>query len=905
MAQIVRYDAQQGLDSGRMPQANVRNYAAEALTGLGGAIQDVAAAFQSQQEKKEDFKAQDGYRRLQMQYGQQMEDQAANMPEDGTGFHDDFMTKTYIPERDKFLSSLPARLREQYGTLLGDDGSDTTAWSIKAATRERDQLYNWYDTKAAENKDLLATAIAQDPDGYDAFLKQGMDYIDAMGLPTDRKMKHRRDWERMAQIAFLNTQLEKNPEAVLKDLGADPRYLTPTTQFTILKQALIGQESGGDPNAVSPKGAVGLMQVMPRTAVDISKWIGDGLISKDMSDARIASIISNPVINQKYGEFYLKKMIRDFGPRGGLEAALVAYNGGPERAKKWIESGFDDSVLPAETRNYYKAVIARMPTSQPGGGGRGDPSAVQFEFSRGSRAPLSGQDEAHLSKDLTDRVKSAFAGVGIDRVRITSGFRDAADNQRVGGAKRSQHMHGNAIDIDVSGYSHAERIKIIEALSANGITGLGIGANMIHADIGGRRAWGYAGSAGGGEVPAWAKATIDKHLANTLSTPQTGVRSNGRFGNLPYADRQDFIAKADRQLASMAAADSRQNAVQRVELRSAMANELASISATGSSTGNVDDTAVSTILGEDDYVKWVRDRERAQRTFTATSGVDQMTVEEMDERIADYTPDPGSPTFADDQKVAAALQKRVDDTMKERARQPDKAAMRYPDVAEAFAKIGSTDNPNPTDVQNYVRLMLERQKDFSLKQGSEAPINREWAMNIGRFLSRIPELAGRNAAEVNASIVDRYRVLEETFGEYTDEVILYALSQYKGVGSNTAVLLTQMMTEVGTGVDTIGKLQDRISRATDQDQIDSATQEPGVWSTFKSFFTGEANDAAPGEPGDAEPAQFEETPVDNELVQRAMSAIGSLDDLTPAEEAALVARYGKVNVDKAKAQLAR
>lgn len=904
MAQIVRYDAQQGLDSGRIPNTQVRNYVGEALTGLGGAVQDVAAAFQQQQEKKEDFKAEDGYRRLQLQYGQQMDDQAANMAEDGSGFHDAFMTKTYIPERDKFLASLPKRLQERYSTLLGDGGSATEAWSIKAATKERDQLYGWYDAKVGENKEMIATAIAQDPDGYDAFLKQGMDYIDATGLPTDQKMKQQRDWERMAQIAFLNTQLERNPEAVLKDLGADPRYLTPTTQFGMLKKALVAQESGGDPNAVSHKGAIGLMQVMPRTAVDISKAMGDGLISADMSDERIASIISNPVINQRYGEFYLKKMLRDYGPRGGLEAALVAYNGGPERAKQWIESGFDDSVLPKETRDYYKSVIARLPTTQPGGAGKGDPSGVQFVFDRKGASPIAGQDESHLSKDLSDRVKSAFAGIGLDRIRINSGFRSEEDNKRVGGAKGSQHLHGNAVDIDVSGYSHAERIKIIEALSASGITGLGIGTNIIHADIGGRRAWGYASSAGGGEVPGWAKAAIDKHLSNTLAMPGTGIRGSGRFGNLPYADRQQFIAKADRQLAALDARDKQQNAVQRVELRTAMSNELASITATGQSTGNVDDTAVSTILGEDDYIKWVNERDRAQRTFTATQGVDQMTLEEMDQRVSDFTPDPGSPTYADDLKVSTALERKIKDVLNERARQPEKAAMRYPDVAEAYAKIENEPNPNPADVQEFVRLNLERQKDFGLKAGSEAPIPRPWAMEIGRALSRIPDLSGKNAADVNASIIVQYDALQKVFGEYTDEVILYAMSQYRGIGPNTGEVLKGYMEAIQAGGDPLRRIRERLDSGLDKDQIEGAT-EPGIWSTFKSFFTGEANDAAPGDAGEPEPSTFEETPADNDLVQRAMSAIGSLDDLTPAEEAMLVKRYGKANVVKAKSELAR
>ena len=82
----------------------------------------------------------------------------------------------------------------------------------------------------------------------------GLTEIDASGLPTETKMKQRAAWERMAQVSYLNRMLEQDPEGVLKSLGADPRYLSPTTQFESLKKALVVQESGGDPSAVSTRG---------------------------------------------------------------------------------------------------------------------------------------------------------------------------------------------------------------------------------------------------------------------------------------------------------------------------------------------------------------------------------------------------------------------------------------------------------------------------------------------------------------------------------------------------------------------------------------------------------------------------------------------------------------------------
>lgn len=902
MAEIVKYTQQQAI-GGQASSTPIRSYTGSALEGLGGAIADIGAQFSQMQQQKEDFAAKDGYRKLQLQLANDMDTRAQDIAPDGTGFHDGFMKDVYSPARDKFLEGLPTRLKEQYGTLLGQDGSDTAEWSIRGATKERDQLYSWYGNQIDVSNEELATAIAMDPDGYDKYLKEGTDLIDQSGLPTGDKTKLARKWEHMAQISFLNKQLERDPEGVLKQLGADPRFLTPETQFSMLKNAVVYQESRGKANAISPKGAVGLMQVMPRTAVEISKELGDGLISADMSDERITSIISNPTTNQQYGEHYLRKMIRTYSSRGGVEAALIAYNGGGKRAEEWIKSGFDDSVLPAETRKYYKSIMERLPTTSPGTE-TGDPSKVRIETSEAKGlATLTGKSTENLNKDLTDRVQTAFAGLGIDRVKINSGYRSPEDNAAAGGAKQSQHMHGNAMDIDVTGYSIAERVKIIEGLSAAGITGLGIGTNIIHADIGGRRAWGYKTSAGGGAVPKWAAAAIERHLSNTSVAPKSGTRMAGRFSTLPYSDRQTMIAKADQALTQRANEDRKQNVVARTQLENNMRNEIAALQSTGSSAGAVEDTAVSTVLGEERYLKWINEKQLALRTFNATDGLDTASPQEMETRVSDYTPDAQSPTFADDQKIAAAVQKKVDTIMKERASSPDKAAMRYADVKEAYDKVTSAPTPTPAEAQEFVRLMLEKQKDFGIKPGSEQPVPRAWAMQIGASLSRIPEIKGNNLQEVNAGILAQYESLQEVFGEYTDEVIISALATYRGVGPNTAEVINQYMKSIQAGGDPLAGARAMRDRAMDTDQIESVSKEDPLIGGPAKWLMGFFSDAEPDDPGEAVPTEPLGQTADEDLVQRAMNVIGNVDELLPGEEAILAQRFGRAVVDAAKERL--
>ncbi len=902
MAVIQKYQAQETISPSSMPNTNVQNPMGRAIAGLGEQITNVADYYQQQQEKKQDFKAENDYRTLQMKLGEELQTRGDQMAEDGTGFHDSFQQDVFRPARDQFLAGLPDRLKEKYGTILADpdangqnEGSDTRAWSIKAATAERDKLYGWYKNQLSIGQDELQTAISVDPDGYDTILKQGLDQIEASGLPNSQKEEQRQAWTKMAQVAHLNKMLETRPEQILKDLGADPRTLTPTTQYGLLKTALTQQESGGKDDVISPKGAIGRMQVMPGTARDISKWIGDGLIDKNMSDARITEILSNPVINERYGDFYLKKQIKDFSAKGGVEAALVAYNAGPGVAQAWIESGFDNSKLPGETRNYVRNIMRNLPslTGQDKFGGKttapkGDPSQVQFDWA--DRQDVT-QGEANLNPDVVNRVKTAFAGLGINRVKINSGFRSEAQNKAVGGAEHSQHKDGAAMDIDVTGYSKAERVNIIKSLSAAGITGLGIGNNSIHADVGGRRAWGYASSSGGGAVHAWAQDAIAEHLENRAVAPSR-TSAAGKYAGLPYDVRQKFIHAADQSLTQQQTQANKATALQKVELQTAMRNELASLQTSGQSTDLVDDTAVSTVLGEDDYFKYVQDRDRARRTFSARDGIAQMSLQEMDDRLKEYTPDEGSATFADDQKVQAAVQKEIDRVQKLRTDDPTQGAMLYPDVKAQFDKI-DTQDPAPGAVQEFVRLNLERQKEFGIKPGSEQPIPKPWAVAIGQSLAKIPELKGKNKEDVNAGIIVLYDSLQKTFGEYTDEVIISALKEYKGVGPNTAELLNGYMQAIQGGGDPLARIRARKDRALDQDQVEGAST-GGFWDSMADFFRPSKSAAV-----DAEVAPG----VNSDNLLRAMTAIENLgDDMSPEQEASLVRRFGQATVDAAKAR---
>ncbi len=116
-------------------------------------------------------------------------------------------------------------------------------------------------------------------------------------------------------------------------------------------RAIEMQESGGREDVVSSAGAEGPMQIMPETGRDP----GFGVRPFDYS---ITEPKAKAAENRRFGRDYYTAMLQRYN--GDRDAARIAYNGGPARADAWLKAGRDDSVIPAESANYYKQVAGRI-----------------------------------------------------------------------------------------------------------------------------------------------------------------------------------------------------------------------------------------------------------------------------------------------------------------------------------------------------------------------------------------------------------------------------------------------------------------------------------------------------------------------------------------------------------------
>jgi len=133
-------------------------------------------------------------------------------------------------------------------------------------------------------------------------------------------------------------ELKAVSEAILE---VSDRYRIPPRMII----ALIETESSFDKNAVSEKGAVGLMQLLPSTAADVARdlqieWDGEHQLH-------------DPGLNIEMGAFYLNQLIERFDD---MDLALAAYNMGPGRVEQIERLGLE------KPKRYARSVYGNLQT---------------------------------------------------------------------------------------------------------------------------------------------------------------------------------------------------------------------------------------------------------------------------------------------------------------------------------------------------------------------------------------------------------------------------------------------------------------------------------------------------------------------------------------------------------------
>lgn len=370
---------------------------------------------------------------------------------------------------------------------------------------QTDAVANYNNEKALRaNIDAARGIIRQNPEGLspeglEKLERQGISAIHASvvqriaqdnpGQALDYYEKHKAEVEGSDHAAI--SGMIKGVSNVRAAKTATQEILEGGPAISIYN-AVEHAESTGDPTAISDKGALGLMQLMPDTARETAVALGMNDVAR-MDDGQLAEFFATPEgqkANRTIGSTYLNRQLKDFD--GDLEAALVAYNAGPANARKFLNGDRDYKALPkgSETYAYVKKVMAKylgadlealqedggskaiqdaINPKQPGTRYQGD--AQEFLLTKLAK----GKDTEHISemKPIMRDSLAALMQAAPDNIKeglgILSGTRTVARQKQLweaalvkyGSAEKarkwvappgnSQHNHGNAADLSWNG----------------------------------------------------------------------------------------------------------------------------------------------------------------------------------------------------------------------------------------------------------------------------------------------------------------------------------------------------------------------------------------------------------------------------------------------------------------------
>jgi soluble lytic murein transglycosylase-like protein len=248
------------------------------------------------------------------------------------------------PERVQARLRTAARMSETFYGLLAQ-----SALGMRQAPANM-ETFTAEDWRALSGLSNVRAAIALAEIGETQLAADLVRHQARIGHPGD----HRHLIHLAARLNLTSTQMylsHNGPRG--SRFGPAERYPTPSWRPTrgwrvdpALAFAHALQESNFQPEAVSPAGARGLMQVRPGTAGDMARARGE---------AFSPALLNQPAVNMEYGQSYME-YLRDLSSTGGLLLKVIAsYNAGPAPIAEWnVRYDSSDPLLYIESLPYWE-----------------------------------------------------------------------------------------------------------------------------------------------------------------------------------------------------------------------------------------------------------------------------------------------------------------------------------------------------------------------------------------------------------------------------------------------------------------------------------------------------------------------------------------------------------------------
>lgn len=289
------------------------------------------------------------------------------------------------------------------------------------------------------------------------------------------------------------------------------------------------------------------------------------------------------------------------------------------------------------------------------------------------------------------------------------------------------------------------------------------------------------------------------------------------FSLMPPERQQQAREAAQRDYSRETQAFERQQRELATDTKRVIADDLASIEATGKEVDGLTRERVASTIGEEGAREWEASRVRARRVHSALNGIETLSEAEVERRLQSLEPVAGADGFAEDMATYRRAEQKARKFLEARRADPALSVDAFDTVRQARAAAeyeGEAERRaiKPESAQAIVRARLAAQNQLGIPE--PMAVTRSEARTIARQL--------RYIGDDDAKGMERFvRQLQNTYGDLTDEVLVSSL-QLENVNRDLAVLATEVINRVA-----VGKVPDiasarRLEIATDNQAVEAA-----------------------------------------------------------------------------------
>lgn len=285
-----------------------------------------------------------------------------------------------------------------------------------------------------------------------------------------------------------------------------------------------------------------------------------------------------------------------------------------------------------------------------------------------------------------------------------------------------------------------------------------------------------------------ALATPAEKQAFALSILDDWAKGEGPIAALEYTQAKAISDTLFAQARSLATQETAVSKLEKARVKEAIRDDVASMAATGQGLPDLAPAAVEAALGPEGLEAWTQDRDTARKAWQATTGMEAESADDIAARLATLEPKPGTPGYADDEKIFAAAERRAKQVLDERAKDPAKAVEKaFPQVAE----MAETANPaEPDAMRALVKARLQAQEALDIEELGRAPLTNAEALSLARAVTQTPDPGAQ--AKAMQQLVEQ---VQTVYGEHADAVLSQVL-RARGMDRDMAAYGAQLFSRM-------------------------------------------------------------------------------------------------------------